>query len=140
MMTRRLALFACLVLSLAAPALRAEDPKIEGDLKKMQGTWISKDEQGESTWVFKGDKLALKTPTRAYDIKITLDAAAKPIPTIDLKGLADSPNAANYEAKGIYKFDGDTKLAICFGDDTAGRPSEFKMDFGKSFLFEMTKK
>jgi uncharacterized protein (TIGR03067 family) len=140
MLTRRHTALACLALGLLAPALRADEPKIEGDLKKLQGTWTSKDDQGESTWLFQGNKLSLKTPNRAYQISITLDPQAKPIPTIDFKTDPNSPNAPDYMAQGIYKFDGDKKLFICFGDAQAGRPKEFKMEFGTSFLFELTAK
>ena len=51
----------------AAAALRADDAKnADADRKAMQGDWVSKDEQGESTWTFKNDHLSLKTPSRAY--------------------------------------------------------------------------
>ena len=46
-----------------------QEPKIEGDLKAMQGQWISKDGQGmESVWKFKAEHVSLKTPTRAYEM------------------------------------------------------------------------
>ena len=124
------------------PSLHAEDPKdneIKGDHKAIQGTWISKDDMGESIWIFKGDKLSLKTPTRAYEMTIKLDPDSKPERAIDFKVLESSPDAKNTKADGIYKIDGD-KLQICFGGQEAGRPKEFKMDFPNSFLFELKKK
>ncbi len=51
MMTRYLSLFACLTLGWSFAAT-ADDVKVEGDLKKMQGEWVSMDDQGESTWTF----------------------------------------------------------------------------------------
>src|SRR5262245_10517016 len=125
MIRRRTALRPALALAAGLsllPAAMADDPQNDADLKKMQGVWVSKDDQGESTWTFKGDRLSLKTPTRSYEIKLTIDAAAKPIPAMDMKGLADSPNAADYKGLAIYKFDGDKKLAICFGGEEVGRP------------------
>jgi uncharacterized protein (TIGR03067 family) len=118
----------------------ADDPKpkeLTGDAKAFQGTWTSKDDQGESTWVFEGDKLKLDTPSRKYKIVWKLDAEAKPHKTLDLDVQADSPNAASTSGKCIYKLDGD-KLTICFGGET--RPDEFKNEFPAAFLFELTKK
>jgi uncharacterized protein (TIGR03067 family) len=127
----------------AATATRAADePKavVEGDLKKVQGEWVSKDDTGESTWSFKGNKLHIKTPNREYDITIKIDKDAKPNATIDLDVAKDSPNAPGTKAEGIYKFDGDSKVSICFGAGDAGRPQEFKTDLGTSFNFELTRK
>lgn len=116
---------------------RAEEPK--GDLKTMQGTWVSKDENGESTWVFKENHVSLKTPTRAYEMTVKLDAEAKPEKSVDFKVLDDSPNAKGADGKAIYKFDGGT-LSICLGIGENGRPKEFKSDFPNSVLFELKKK
>ena len=119
-------------------SLRAEEPK--GDLKTLQGEWVSKDDTGESTWTFKDDKLTLKTPTRAYDIVIKLDSDAKPIKTIDMNVTETSPNSKGFKGRGIYKFNDDNKSAtICFGADEK-RPTEFKADFQTSFAFELKKK
>jgi uncharacterized protein (TIGR03067 family) len=125
----------------ASAGLRADDePKVEGDLKLMQGEWVSKDDSGESTWVFKGDKLSIKTPTRAYEISLKLDSKADP-KAVDFKVLEDSPNAKNTESKGIYKFeDKDKKLSICIPAMEATRPKEFKTDFPNAILFELSKK
>jgi uncharacterized protein (TIGR03067 family) len=131
--------FALLASAATGLRLHADEPKVEGDLKTMQGEWVSKDDQGESTWSFKGNKLSLKTPGRAYEIELTLDPKADP-KAIDLKVLDDSPNAKGYLAKGIYKLaDADKALTICFGDQDT-RPKEFKGDFQSTFLFEMKKK
>jgi uncharacterized protein (TIGR03067 family) len=144
MIATRIGRFSCLVVALAAlgaAGLRADEPKAsdeaKADLKKMQGEWVSKDDQGgESTWTFKDDHLSLKTPTRAYEIKVSLDPKAKPHPAMDMKVQDDSPNAKGVDGKAIYKFDGEKKLTICFSADGGTRPTEFETDFGR-FIFSM---
>ena len=127
-------------------SVRGDDPKPDDkkdavlDLKKMQGEWVSRDDSGESTWKFKGDKLSIKTPSRMYEITLRLDPKAKPNPSVDMKVGDDSPNAKGITGLAIYKFDGDKKLAICMGAGDAERPIEFKSDFPKIILFELTKK
>lgn len=125
-------------LSASSVALRADEPK--GDLKKLQGEWISKDDQGESTWSFKDDKLTLKAPGRDYEIKIKVDDQAKPEKAIDFDVLETSPNAKGYKAAGIYKFDGDDKVTICFASADAGRPKDYTADFMNTFAFQLTRK
>ncbi len=114
-----------------------KQPKIDGDLKTVQGEWVSKDDQGESVWKFKGEHVSLKTPTRAYEMTIKLNAKGEPEKHIDFDVLEDSPNAKGYKAQGIYKLTSDGTLKICFGDGDSGRPKEFKTDFGKSFSFDL---
>jgi uncharacterized protein (TIGR03067 family) len=143
MTTRRAAIASALVLALSASlTARAEDPKIEGDLKTLQGDWVSKDDQGnESKWTFKGDKLSLKAhPDREYTITIKLDDKAKPEKTIEFAVSEDSKNAKGFKAPGIYKFDGEKKVSICFGADGKDRPKEFKTDMQTQFSFDLTKK
>ncbi|QEH36178.1 hypothetical protein OJF2_47380 [Aquisphaera giovannonii] len=128
----------------ATPA--ADEPKqvlkIEGDLKKMQGDWVTIDEKtsSESIWKFDGEHVTLKTPTRAYDMRIKVDSEGKPEKKIDFDVSDSSPNAKGYKAQGIYKFDDDGTFKICFSDGEAGRPKEFKTDFGKSFAFDLKRK
>jgi uncharacterized protein (TIGR03067 family) len=138
-----------LSLTLAAvPCARArggdgqdKEIKVEGDLKKMQGEWLSKDEQGaESTWTFKGDRLSIKAPGRGYEIMIKLDPKAAPEKHMDFAVRDDSPNAMGSKAEGIYKFTDDGKLLVCFSSPEGSRPKEFKTDFGSSFSFELKKK
>ena len=130
----------------SALTVRGDDAKkddkkeIDGDLKKMQGEWVSKDDQGESTWKFKDDKLSIKTPDRAYEITLKLDSKAKPHSSLDMKVSDDSPNAKGVDSPAIYKFDGDKKLAICMAGQSGVRPTEFKSDFPNTVLFELTKK
>jgi uncharacterized protein (TIGR03067 family) len=124
--------------ALGAPGF-AEEPKVEGDLKSLQGEWVSKDSQGESFWTFKGNRLSIKTPDRAYEMTITLDPKQSPEKHIDFEVLEDSPNAKGVKAAGIYKLDGDT-VKIAFAGPDAERPTEYKTDPVKSFAFELKKK
>jgi uncharacterized protein (TIGR03067 family) len=120
---------------------KVSEPKIEGDLKEMQGEWISKDEEGgEGVWKFEGDHVTLKTPTRSYDMKIKINPKGQPEKQLEFDVSEQSPNAKGYQAQGIYKFTDDGTLKICFGDGESGRPKEFKTDFGKSFAFDLKKK
>ena len=115
--------------------------KIEGDLKTMQGQWISKDGQGaESVWNFKEEHVSLKTPTRTYEMNIKLNPKGEPAKHIDFDVSEKSPNAKGYKAQGIYKLTDDGILKICFGDGDSGRPKEFKTDSGKTFSFDLKKK
>ena len=94
----------------------------------------------ESVWKFKGEHVSLKTPTRAYEMTIKLNPKGEPEKHIDFDVPEDSPNAKGYKAQGIYKFDQDGTLKICFSDGDSGRPKEFKTDFGKSFSFDLKRK
>ncbi len=129
--------FAVIVLS---PSLVVEAADQAAELKKLKGKWTSKDPQGgEATWTFDGDKLDIQAGARAYKIVVKLDAEAKPQKTIEMKVTDDSPNAKNFSGPGIYKFEGDDKLVLCFG--TAERPSEYKTkeDFS-AIMFELNRK
>lgn len=117
----------------------ADEPKVEGDLKSLQGEWVSKDSQGESFWTFKGNRLSIKTPDRAYEITVALDPKQTPEKHIDFEVLDDSPNARGTKAAGIYKLDGDA-VKIAFAGPDADRPTEYKTDPDKSFAFELKKK
>lgn len=119
-----------------AGAGRADEPT--GDLKAIQGSWVSTDDTGESTWTFEGEVLSLTTPGREYKIKVKVDEKAEPHKAIDFDVLEDSPNAKGFKAPGIYKLDGET-LTICFTADGV-RPDKFEGDFMNSFLFEAKKK
>lgn len=141
-MNRWTLLAAIPLLGLIGIGLRADEPRAEdelqGDLKALQGDWVSKDETGESTWHFDKDVLSLTVPGREYKIKITLDEKAEPNKHMDFDVLEDSPNAKGFKAPGIYKIDGET-LTVCFTADGT-RPDKFEGDFMNSFLFEAKKK
>jgi uncharacterized protein (TIGR03067 family) len=121
---------------------KGKETKVEGDLKKIQGEWVSKDEQGaESTWMFKDDHLTIKAPGRGYEITITLNSKAEPEKHMDFTVLDNSPNAKGTKAPGIYKLTADGKLLVCFGSPGGdSRPKEYKTDFTSSFSFELKKK
>ncbi len=124
----------------ASSRIQADDSaKVEGDLKAMQGEWVSKDDSGETTWKFQGDRLSVKAPGRAYEFVIKIKADAKPEKHLDFTATDDSPAAKGSKAAGIYKFDGE-KLMICFAAPEADRPREFKTEFPNSFTFELKKK
>jgi uncharacterized protein (TIGR03067 family) len=120
----------------------ADEPKIQGDLKAMQGEWVTKDEKTgeESVWKFDGEHVTLKTPNRSYDMRIKVNSEGKPEKHIDFDVSDKSPNAKGYRAQGIYKLADDGTFKICFSDGEAGRPKEFKTDFGKSFAFDLKRK
>ncbi len=125
-------------MAIAPVAVRADESA--DDLKKLDGTWISKDANtGDATWTFEKGKLKLDAPGRTYKITVKLDAAAKPHKTMEMKVDEDSPNAKNFDGPAIYKFDGEDKVTICFG--TQARPTEFttKDDFS-AFNFELARK
>ena len=137
----RLASVALALVVLAPIHLVADEPKVElkGDMKMLQGDWVSKDDTGESTWTFKDDKLTLKTPSRSYDIVVKVDADAKPNKTMELNVTEASVNAKGFKGPAIYKFDGDKAVTICFGAD-GNRPTEYKTDFQTMFSFDLKKK
>src|SRR4051794_30295760 len=63
----------------AVSGLRADDAKPEGDLKKMQGTWVRDGGDGpEVKWVIEGDTLKAKVGDQDYTCKLTLDPKATP--------------------------------------------------------------
>lgn len=125
--------------TLSAASGFAEEAKVEGDLKALQGEWVSKDSQGESFWTFKGNHLSIKTPDRAYEITITLDPKQTPEKHIDFEVSEDSPNAKGTKAAGIYKLDGET-VKIAFAGPDAERPTEYKTEPANSFAFDLKKK
>ena len=107
------------------PVFRIHAADAADELKKFKGKWTSADPAaGESSWTFDGDKLEVKGAGREYKIVVKLDLETKPHKGIEFKVADDSPNAKGFNGPGIYKFDGEDKLSLCFG--TAGRPSEFK--------------
>jgi uncharacterized protein (TIGR03067 family) len=124
----------------AVSGLRAEDAKIDGDLKKMQGTWVRAGDDGpDSKWVIEGDSLKATVNGVDYSCKLTLDAKANPHSTADLAVKEGPPDTAGKTSKGIYKFDGD-KLVLCVSMPGAeNRPTEFKTVEDEFYLFELKK-
>ena len=69
---------------------------------------------------------------------VKIDSAAKPDKTIDFE-IDESPDDAKGKtSKGIYKFDGDSKLIFCFcpaGD----RPTKYEQNGYEQIVSELTK-
>src|SRR5438477_1255010 len=100
-------------LVLAGAPLRADDEKIEGDLKKVQGEWTGRIMGQEALYTFKGRKLSIKGTTRSYEMTVTMNPEAKPEKSIDLKIDEGPADAKGQTSPGIYKFEGDDKMVIC---------------------------
>jgi len=141
---RRTALLAVLAglvsAALLAPGLRADDAKVSGDLKKMQGTWVNAGSEGpEARWVIEGETLKATVNGQDYNCTLSLDPKAEPHPTADLTIKEGPGDAVGKSSKAIYKFDGD-KLVFCVtspGGET--RPAEFKTVEDQAYLFELKK-
>ncbi len=102
--------------------------KASEDRKKLQGDWTATsavDGGEKSTYTFKDDKLTIKAPSRSYEMTVTLDDSAKPERSIDMKIEAAPDDAKGKTSKGIYKFEGDDKLYICFRLE-GERPTHFE--------------
>jgi len=133
----------------AAAGLRADDEAAKGkdagkasaDLKKLQGAWTTPSSQGgeDSVYTFKDDKLTVKAPTRTYQMTVTLDEAAKPHKTIDLKIDHAPEDARGKSVKAIYKLEGDDKLSLCFRPE-GERPDKFEQVETEQFLIELKRK
>lgn len=118
----------------------ADDATIEGDLKKLQGTWVKDGGDGpESTWAIKGEELIATVDGNEYKCKIKLDEKAQPQPAMDIEIKEAPGDAAGMTSKAIYKFEGE-KLLLCVGlpgrDD---RPTEFRTTEDESYFFELKK-
>lgn len=117
-----------------------KDAKAGEDRKKMQGEWTAPSAGTvKTTYTFKDDKLSVKAPSRSYEIAVTLDDAAKPDKTIDLKIEKAPDDAKGKTSKGIYKFDGDDKLVICFRPE-GERPAKFEQVGFEQIVVELTRK
>lgn len=140
--TRRtllLALFSVATAIVLTNGLRADDAKVTGDLKKMQGVWVNDGDGPELRWVIDGQSLKATVNGSEYVCTIKLDPKAEPIPTADLTIKEGPGDSAGKTSRAIYKFDGE-KMILCIthpgGDD---RPTEFKATEEKSFLFTLKK-
>jgi uncharacterized protein (TIGR03067 family) len=124
----------------AGSGVRAEDKKadLSGDLKKLQGTWVSTpDNAQESRWVFEGKKSTTTAGGREYVCEVKVDPKATPHPTIDFMVIEGEDDAAGKTALGIYKIEGDT-LTLCVTlPDVGSRPTEFKAVEEESHLFHL---
>lgn len=121
-------------------SVRGEDEKtaLSGDLKSLQGTWVStEDNSQESRWVFEGKKANTSAGGRDYVCRVSLDPKATPHPTIDFVVTEGPDDSAGKTSRGIYKIEGD-KLTICVtGPGEGSRPAEFKAVEDELYLFDL---
>ncbi len=124
----------------AGSSVRGEDEKaaISGDLKGLQGTWVSTpDNAQESRWIFEGKKANTSAGGRDYVCQVTLDPKATPHPTIDFRVTQGPDDSTGKTSRGIYKLEGD-KLTICVKWPGEGsRPAEFKAVEDEFYLFDL---
>jgi uncharacterized protein (TIGR03067 family) len=124
---------------LAASTARARADATDDDLKKLEGKWtVPSGGGGAVTYTFKAKTLKIEAPSRKYEMTITLDAAAKPDKTIDLKIDEGPDDAKGKTSKGIYKFDGNDKFIFCFRPE-GDRPTKFEMVGFEQILTELTR-
>ncbi len=119
--------------------VQGADDKVDPDLKKLEGKWTTPSgEGGKITYIFKGKKLKIEAPSRTYEMTVTLDSTAKPDKTIDFK-IDESPeDAKGKTSKGIYKFDGDNKVILCFCP-MGERPTKYEQNGYEQILSTLTK-
>jgi uncharacterized protein (TIGR03067 family) len=122
-----------------AAGLRADDAKVEGDLKKMQGEWTWASEGGSVVWTFKGEKLHVKGQNRNYEMTVKIDEKAKPDKTFDMMIDKGPDDAKGKKSLAIYKFDGDDKLTICFRPEDK-RPTKYENVGFEQFVAELKRK
>jgi uncharacterized protein (TIGR03067 family) len=122
-----------------AAGLRADDAKVEGDLKKMQGEWTWANEGGAAVWTFKGNKLTVKGQNRTYEMTVTLNEKAKPEKTLDMKIDKAPDDAKGKTSPAIYKFDGEDKLIVCFAPE-GKRPEKYETVGVEQFNAELKRK
>lgn len=120
------------MLLLFAGAAGAQQPNVEGDLKALQGEWVSTGKDGgqESHWIFEGNKLKLKTPTRNYLMTIELVPAKDPEKAINFRVADDSQSSPGAFVRGIYRFQSKEAVEVAISDKEGQRPTEFKTDPG----------
>ena len=138
--TRWTGLAVTFTVMLTASAILADDAKVEGDLKKMQGTWVRAGDEGpELKWVVEGETLKASVNGQDYTSKLSLDPKATPHPSADILIKEGPGDSAGKTVKGVYKFDGD-RLVFCIsipGNDS--RPTEFKAVDDAQHLFTLKK-
>ena len=129
---------AALIVAPALPRAFADDEKVDGDLKKMQGKWSTKAGNGDKvTYTIDGKRLKVVAPSRTYEIVLTLVEDAKPEKTIDFKIIEAPEDAKGQTSKGIYKFDGE-KFVFCFAPQ-GDRPAKYEMEGYEKILVTLTK-
>ncbi len=116
-----------------------ESSELAGDLKALQGTWVTPpDSEPTSRWTFEGKTLRATVNDIGYVCKVTLDAKAQP-GTIDLFISEGPDNSVGKTSLGIYKLEGE-RVSFCV--TTPGqekRPDRFEPVEGESHLFVLKK-
>ncbi|MDG3006334.1 heme-binding protein [Paludisphaera mucosa] len=137
---RMRALLPALAAAAVMNAMNARGDDAEGDLKKLEGTWTTTAAGGEAaTYVFEGKTLKIKAPSRSYTMEVSLDPAAKPSKTIDLKIVEGPDDAKDKTSKGIYKFENDDTFVFCFRPE-GDRPDAFEQVGFEQFLTTLKRK
>ena len=139
-MSRKRAWMGVALVALIVPfaSLRADDDKIEGDLKKIQGRWSAPaGDGGKVKYTVEGKKLKVVAPSRTYEMTLTLDSEAKPDKTIDFKIVESPDDAKGNTSKGIYKFDGE-KFVFCFAPQ-GDRPTKFETEGYEKIVVTLTR-
>jgi uncharacterized protein (TIGR03067 family) len=120
-------------------AARAADDKQAEALKALEGTWVTKENEGiEGKWIFTGASVKVSVNGMDYTCKVKLDPAAQPNATADLEIEEGPEDAKGKVSKAIYKLDGD-KLKICVSHPGKDRPKEYEQVPDEAVLFELTK-
>lgn len=131
--TRRTAL-AALIGFLTLSTVQAEDSA----LKSLSGKWSSDKDGITAEWTFEANKLTATVNGNQYKAEVSVDAAAKPHNTMDLK-ITESPEGnTDTVGKAIYKIDGE-KLIICVSMPGQNRPEEFSTIDEVQYKFELKK-
>ena len=103
--TRTIGLILAVVLVAGA---RGDEAKVSGDLKALQGAWVSAPGSDPSSrWEFNGESMRSTVNDTDYATKVVLEPKANPQPAIDFT-VTDGPEELKGKtAKGIYKIDGE---------------------------------
>jgi uncharacterized protein (TIGR03067 family) len=129
-------LLPALALAATAAVALADEPALEGDLARFQGTWSTKVGPKKDIPIaltFKGTEASLVITARngmQYQSKgeIKIDEEARPR-TIDFIKFTRPNGETAPENLGIYEFEEDA-LRLCTGGSGNARPAEFKAGEG----------
>lgn len=129
-----------LAAALAAAPDDGDGPEISGDLRKLQGAWVTDSAgEGEVTYTFEGRTLKVVAPGRSYVMTVTLDESAEPEKTIDFRIDEAPDDARGRTSPGIYKFEGDDKFVFCFRPE-GDRPDRYEQVGFEQFLTTLTRR
>ncbi len=130
--------FALSALISTGAVARGDD--VEAELKKLEGEWTAASAAGgEVSYKFKGKTLNIGAPSRSYTMTITVDPKAKPHKTIDFKIDEAPEDAKGKTSLGIYKFEGDDTLVLCFRGE-GERAAKFEQSGFEQILTTLKKK